>query len=255
MGAIQSNAARLTGGLVFITTTVGMTLTNHVISAQARETLLLAGGGFAQGSFSQYTGIIIPLVNGENAFLQDGPILRFWQKSYGFSYKAELTPNSPAKTRINAFGASLTGELGYQKKLSRGQLAGYLGLTFRQFRLSPKDPGADLGQNPIGVPLTLDGTWSVFDKVSVSSNLSYTVFQKDYWAQMKIAYRPTSSTLSLGPEVVVQGGSEYQYLRLGAFVSGIKLGKFHLGFNLGLRDDLRENQQSLYGDFNLSLFY
>jgi len=255
VGAIQSNVVRLTGGLVFISTTVGMTLTNYAVSAQAREILLLAGGGFAQRSFSQYTGIIIPLVNGTDAFLQDGPILRFWQKSYGFSYRTQLPPTSPAETRINAFGASFTGELGYQKKLSRGQLAGYLGLTYRQFRLSPKDPGAGLDKNPVGIPLTLDGTWSVFDKVSVSSNLSYTVFQKDYWAQMKIGYRPTSSSFSLGPEVVVQGGSEYRYLRLGAFVSGIKLGKFYLGFNLGLRDDLRENQQSLYGDFNLSLFY
>jgi len=240
---------------LYVLMAAGVGFSSYTASAQAREMLLLAGGGFAHRSFSQYTGVIIPLINGENAYVQDGPILRFWQKSYGFSYKTELTPNIPAKTRINAFGGSLTGELGYQKKLSRGQLAGYLGLTYRRFRLSPKDPGADLDKNPVGIPLTLDGTWSVFDKVSVSSNLSYTVFQKDYWAQMKIGYRPTSSALQLGPEVVLQGGSEYRYLRLGAFVSGIKLGKFYLGLNLGLRDDLRENQQSLYGDINQSVFY
>ena len=255
MGAKTSNATRLRRVYKFLVAAVGITCSSYAVSAQARETLLLAGGGFADQSFSQYTGIIIPLINGENAFLQDGPILRFWQKSYGFSYKTELAPTSPAKTRINAFGGSVTGELGYQKKLSRGQVAGYLGLTYRRFKLSPKDPGADLDKNPVGIPLTLDGTWSLFDKVSVSSNLSYTVFHKDYWAQMKIGYRPTSSTLQFGPEVVMQGGSEYRYLRLGAFVSGIKLGRFHLGFNLGSRNDLRENQPSLYGDFNLSVSY
>ena len=255
MGAIQASVVRLTGDLAFIITTVVIILTNYAVSAQTRETLLLAGGGFAHQSFSQYTGIVIPLINGENAFLQDGPILRFWQKSYGFSYTTELTPNSPAETRISAFGGSFTGELGYQKKLSRGQVAGYLGLTYRRFRLSPKDPGADLNQSPVGIPLILDGSWSLFDKVSVSSNLSYTVFQKDYWAQMKIAYQPTSSSLQFGPEVVLQGGSEYRYLRFGTFISGIKLGDFYLGFNLGLRDDLRENQQSLYSDINLSVFY
>jgi len=255
VGAETSNATRLRRVYKFLVAAAGMTFLSYAVPAQAREKLLLAGGGFAFRSFSQYTGVIIPLINGKNAFLQDGPILRFWQKSYGFSYKTELTPNSPAKTRISAFGGSFTSELGYQKKLSRGKLAGYIGVTYRRFNLSPQDPGADLNNNPIGIPLTLDGTWSLFDKVSVSSNLSYTVFQKDYWAQMKIGYQPTSSALQFGPEVVLQGGSEYRYLRLGAFVSGIKLGRFYLGFNLGLRDDLRENQQSLYGDTNLSVFY
>lgn len=255
MGAENSYTAHPARVSLYKLMAAGVIFLSYAVSAHAGETLLLAGGGFAFRSFSQYTGMIIPLINGEDAFLQDGPILRFWQKSYGFSYKTELTPNSPAKTRINAFGGSMSGELGYQKKLSRGLLAGYLGLTYRRFRLSPKDPGADLDKNPIGVPLTLDGTWSLFDKVSVSSNLSYTVFHKDYWAQMKIGYQPNSSTLQIGPEVVLQGGSEYRYLRLGAFVSGIKLGKLYLGFNLGLRDDLRENQQSLYGDINLSVFY
>jgi len=255
VGAKRSYAAHRARGVLYVLMAGAVAILSYAVSAQAREVLLLAGGGFAQRSFSQYTGIIIPLINGKNAFLQDGPILRFWQKSYGFSYETQLPPTSPAQTRINAFGASFSAELGYQKTLSRGRLAGYLGLTYRKFRLSPKDPGADLDKNPVGIPLTLDGTWPLFDKVSVASNLSYTVFQKEYWAQMKIAYQPTSSTLSLGPEVVVQGGSEYRYLRLGAFVSGIKLGNFYLGFNLGLRDDLRENQQSLYGDFNLSFFY
>ncbi len=255
MGAEKLYAAHRARGVLYVSMATAVAILSYAVSASAREILLLAGGGFAQWSFSQYTGIIIPLVNGKNAFLQDGPILRFWQKSYGFSYKTQLPPTSPAQTRINAFGASFTGELGYQKKLSRGQLAGYLGLTYRQFRLSPKDPGAGLDKNPVGIPLTLDGTWSLFDKVSISSNLSYTVFHKDYWAQMKIGYRPNSSTLQFGPEMVLQGGSEYRYLRLGAFISGLKLGNSYLGFNLGLRDDLRENQQSLYGDLNLSLFY
>jgi len=51
VGAIQSNVVRLTGGLVFISTTVGMTLTNYAVSAQAREILLLAGGGFARNNY------------------------------------------------------------------------------------------------------------------------------------------------------------------------------------------------------------
>lgn len=255
MGGQKSKTARLAHSYICVISAVGMAISNLSVSAQARDVLLLAGGGFAFRSFSQYTGAIIPLNNTKGVFPQEGPMMRFWQKTFAFSYTAELTPNNPAETRIDAFGGGFTGELGYRKELSQGQLAGYIGLSYRQFRLSPKDPGADLNNNPIGIPLTLEGNWSLFEKLSVASSISYTAFQKDYWAQLKVGYQPSSSPLRLGPEVVLQGGSEYQYLRLGAFISGIRLGNTYLGFNIGLRDDLRENRQSLYGDVNLSFFY
>jgi Cellulose biosynthesis protein BcsS len=250
----KKNTARLAGYGFCRASVAGLAMMSWAVEARARDIFLLTGGGFAFRSFSQYTGVILPLSNKKNAFSQDGPMLRLWQKSFAFSYTTDLSPQGSKDSRIDAIGGSFTGELGYQKKLSNGQIAGYAGLTYRQFNLSPKDPGADLNDNPIGIPLTLDASWSPFDKVSASSNLSYTVFQKDYWAQFKLGYQPTS-TYQFGPEIVLQGGSEYTYLRLGAFVSGIKLGEVYLGFNFGLRNDLRENQQSLYGDMHLSFFY
>jgi len=254
VGAIKNSVARHAGKCIFRTSFAGLAMLNYVDSVQARDILLLAGGGFAFRSYSQYTGAILPLSKQENAFSQDGPMMRFWQKSFAFSYTTDLSPSGPKDSRIDAIGGSFTGELGYQKKLKQGQVAGYIGLTYRQFSLSPNDPSADLNDTPIGIPLTFDGSWSLFDKVSISSNLSYTLFQKDYWAQFKLGYQPVS-TYQFGPEIVLQGGSEYRYLRLGAFVSGIRLGKVYLGFNVGLRNDLRENKQSLYGDMNLSFFY
>jgi len=248
---IAAHKARACISTLFAT---GMILTSYAVSVQAREILLLAGGGFAFRSYSQYTGAILPVSSKEGAFSKDGAFIRFWQKSFAFSYTTDLSPNGPKQARIDAIGGSFTGEFGYQKKMAQGQLAGYAGLTYRQFSLSPKDPGADLNDNPVGIPLTLDGTWSLFDRFSISSNLSYTVFQKDYWAQIKFGYRP-ASTYQFGPEIVLQGGSEYRYLRLGAFISGIKLGLVNLGLNFGLRNDLRENKQSLYGDVHLSFFY
>ncbi len=254
VGAVNKSVVQHAGKCIFRAFVAGLVIVNCAVSVQARDILLLAGGGFAFRSYSQYTGAIIPFNRQEGAFSQDGPMLRFWQKSFAFSYTTDLSPQGSKDSRIDAIGGSFTGELGYQKKLKQGQVAGYIGLTYRQFSLSPNDPGADLNDNPIGIPLTLDGSWSLSDKVSISSNLSYTLFQKDYWAQFKLGYQPVS-TYQFGPEIVLQGGSEYRYLRLGAFVSGIKLGKVYLGFNVGLRNDLRENKQSLYGDMNLSFFY
>ena len=254
MGAAKSNAARLARACTYIIMTACMLIPASAGTAGARDILLLAGGGFAFRSFSQYTGAILPLNNQDGAFSKDGPFIRFWQKSFAFSYTTDLSPQGPKDSRIDAIGGSFTGELGYQKKLEQGRLAAYAGLTYRRFSLSPKDPGADLNDHPAGIPLTLDASWPLFDKVSISSNLTYTVFQKDYWAQLKLGYQP-ASTYQAGPEIVLQGGSEYRYLRLGTFISGIKLGPVNLGFNFGLRNDLREHKQSLYGDMHLSFFY
>ncbi len=254
VGAVKKYGARFAGNCICRASVAGLAMMSWAVEARARDIFLLTGGGFAFRSFSQYTGAILPLSNRESAFSQGGPMLRLWQKSFAFSYTTDLSPSGPKDSRIDAIGGSFTGELGYQKKLKQGQVAGYIGLTYRQFSLSPKDPGADLNDNPIGIPLTFDGSWSLSDKVSISSNLSYTVFQKDYWAQFKLGYQP-AATYQFGPEIVLQGGTKYRYLRMGAFVSGIKLGKVYLGFNVGLRNDLRENKQSLYGDMNLSFFY
>jgi len=254
VGATIKNPAWLAANCICRASVAALAIMSWVAEAPARDILFLTGGGFAFRSFSQYTGIILPLSSKEGAFSQDGPMLRLWQKSFAFSYTTDLSPQGSKNSRIDAIGGSFTGELGYQKKLVNGEIAGYAGLTYRKFNLSPSDPGADLNDNSIGIPLTLDASWSPVDKVSISSNLSYTVFQKDYWAQLKIGYQP-ASTYQFGPEIVLQGGSEYTYLRLGAFVSGIKLGNVYLGFNFGLRDDLRENKQSLYGDLHLSFFY
>lgn len=254
MGARKPDAMRRARVCISVISIAGLALTGGTASVRARDILLLAGGGFAFRSFSQYTGAILPLKASDGAFSQDGPLLRLWQKSFAFSYTTNLSPGGPANARIDAVGGSFTGEIGYQKKLSQGQVAGYVGLTYRHFGLSPNDPGADLNKDPIGIPVTFDGTWPVFDKVSVSTNLSYTVFHKDYWAQMKLGYH-VSSTLKLGPEIVLQGGEEYRYVRFGGFISGIKLDKVNLGLNFGLRDDRRENKQSLYGDLHISFFY
>lgn len=232
----------------------GISVATCAVSAQARDILLLAGGDFADRSFSQYTGIITPFKAHDGAFNEDGARLRFWQKTFAFSYTTDLTPAGPVNARIDAVGGSFTGEIGYQKKFPHGQLAGYAGLTYRHFDLSPDDPGADLNKNRLGIPFTLEGSWQAFDKVSISSNFAYTAFHEDYWAQLKFGYQATP-TLKLGPEIVFQGGSEYRYLRLGAFVSGIRIGAINLSVNSGLRQDIKENKQSLYGDLHISFFY
>lgn len=254
MGAILSNVARLARTGLYTSIIAGGVVAGCAVSAQAHHTLFLSGGGFAFRSFSQYSGIISPLSNKKDAFSKSGPMMRFWQRSFAFSYTTNLSPNGHSDTRIDAIGASFSGELGYQKKLSHGEVAGYAGLTYRYFELSPKDPGADLNKNPVGIPITLNAHWMFFDKMSLSTNLAYTFLHEDYWAQFKLGYQ-TSSTLKFGPEIIFQGGSEYRYIRLGAFISGIKLGMFYLGTNFGLRDDLRESKKSLYGDLHISFFY
>ena len=253
-GAKKSSTTLLIRAYIGVWSVITMAGLGHATLAQARDILLLAGGGFAFRSFSQYTGAILPFNNQDGGFSQDGPMLRFWQKSFAFSYTADLSPNGLTDTTIDAIGGSFTGEFGYQKNLSQGRVAFYTGLAYRRFDLSPDDPGADLNKAPVGIPLTLDASWSPYDQISVSTNLSYTILHEDYWAQFKIAYQ-ASSTVKLGPEIVFQGGSEYRYVRFGAFVSGIKLGNLNLGANFGLRDDRRENQQSLYGDLHISFFY
>ncbi len=232
----------------------GLGVFSWASQVQARKFLLLSGGGFAKRSFSQYSGAIVPLTADDNAFSNDGPFLRLWQKSYAFSYTTDLSPLGPAAARIDALGASLTGEIGYQKNLTNGRLAGFAGLTYRRFELSPNDPGADLNKHPTGIPLTIDAEWSPFSRFTATTNLLYTLLHDDYWAQLKLGYNVFSS-IKVGPEIVLQGGEKYRYMRYGAFISGIDLGKVYLSANIGLRDDLRENEKSFYGDLHVSFFY
>ena len=106
---------------------------------------------------------------------------------------------------------------------------------------NPQNVAANTG-NP--VPGTAFGSKSLIelystptDKTMVEAEGSYSTAFGEYYEQFKIGYAALGPEIYVGPEAIFLGSQTYNQYRLGAFVSGIKIGKVELGFSGGYLKD------------------
>lgn len=219
------------------------------------DRLIAIGGGGGGGTIHGYTGVIIPLsgdIDGE------GYIVRGWAKIFNFDYRTTIA--GIAGTKVDAIGYSVVGEFGYQWSFAgRDRIALYGGIRYRDVTLSPGDPGSDLEDGEVGASATLDGRWRIAGQFAVLANASFTAGFDEYWLQLK-PHIVLAGGIRLGPDLVVQGGDNYRYLRFGAFVSDLTVrlpsfGRFFLSIEAGLQHDDLEGDDDLYGGIHSAFFF
>jgi outer membrane immunogenic protein len=75
------------------------------------------------------------------------------------------------------------------------------------------------------------------DKTMVQAELTYSTAFRQYYEQFQIGYAALGPEIYIGPEAIFLGDENFDQYRIGAFVSGIKIGKVELGFSGGYLKD------------------
>jgi outer membrane immunogenic protein len=71
------------------------------------------------------------------------------------------------------------------------------------------------------------------DKTMVEAEGSYSTAFREYYEQFQIGYAALGPEIYVGPEAIFLGGDTYNQYRVGAFVSGFKVGNVELGVSGG----------------------
>ena len=86
---------------------------------------------------------------------------------------------------------------------------------------------------------------------------TYSTANDDYWSRVLVARNLGS--FFVGPEFIAQGNEEYEELRAGLALAGVKLGCADLGVSVGYAwadpDQGTDDQDSLYGTLHISFEY
>jgi hypothetical protein len=182
-------------------------------SAQAADTLLLAGtGGSSLGTYS-YVGALIPLGGGN---LGQGWVMRQWLDRLTYHYNG-FEPD------IHALAYGYAPALGYQWAMSNPQHAAlYAGVRVANTQLDPDDPSnVDRGTR---ARLTLQGELTSQMSGAVQNQfLAAGEFGNGaYFVRDRLLWR-LASHYSLGPEAIAQGNHHYRAREAGLCFGGIAL--------------------------------
>jgi hypothetical protein len=87
--------------------------------------------------------------------------------------------------------------------------------------------------------------------------LTYSTAFDSYWS--RVVFTKNLGSLFLGPELIVQGNEEYEEVRVGLALLGVKLGMFDLGASVGYSWADPENgsseQESIYSSIHMSFSF
>jgi outer membrane immunogenic protein len=130
------------------------------------------------------------------------------------------------------------GEIGYEFVQGSTSLLLMTGVNYLTSSSSmPQNPSNPVPGNAFGSKSLIELYSTPTDKTMVEAEGTYSTAFGEYYDEFKIGYAALGPEIYIGPEAIFLGGQTYDQYRLGGFVSGIKIGKFELGFSGGyLRD-------------------
>ncbi|MBT9591471.1 MAG: cellulose biosynthesis protein BcsS [Thiobacillus sp.] len=153
----------------------------------AQEKVALAGAEVSHDSQYAYLGMLLPLPGQQ---LGKGFVQRYWLDYIAYQY--DKTSVQTIEARIGGGEAAL----GYQQSNAGSWWGVYMGARY--------------GETDVGVGWRING---------IASHL---VGDANYWARLRLQ-TTLRNQLRVGPEVIVQGDSNYSAYKVGAFVGNIML--------------------------------
>lgn len=181
--------------------------------AWAQEGIALAGVEASRDNRYAYLGTVLPLPGSR---LGQGYVQRYWLDYVAYSY--EKTPQLEIDTRMSAAEAAL----GYQQSSASGWWGAYLGARYANTRLRPDDPDNDDQGRRVRAKLQFEGETDMMAGWRINGIASHLVGDANYWARLRLQTQ-LRNRWRVGPEVLVQGDSNYSAYKVGAFVGNIGL--------------------------------
>jgi opacity protein-like surface antigen len=130
------------------------------------------------------------------------------------------------------------GEIGYEFVQGSTSLLLMTGVNYLTSSSSmPQNPSNPVPGTAFGSKSLIELYSTPTDKTMVEAEGNYATTFGEYYEQFKTGYAALGPEIYIGPEAIFLGSQTYNQYRLGGFVSGIKIGKFELGFSGGYLKD------------------
>lgn len=142
---------------------------------------------------------------------------------------------------------------GYEIRSGDTSFAVYGGIEFSRRTLSKADPLNTVVGNAIGFKTAVDFYTKPTSYTMASANFTYSTSNNSYYARLKGGIAMTND-IYVGPEVLFLGDNFYRQWRVGAHVSGVKMGKLQFGVSGGYVKDRRAGS-GIYGILDSRLVF
>lgn len=184
------------------------------MSVLAQDAVVSTGLELGKDYRYAYLGSVLPVLGSKSG---QGFVQRYLLDYITYSY--EQTPIQDIDAKVSGVEAAL----GYQGTHDNGGCGVYLGARYTRTRLRPDDPGNNDRGSRVRAKLQIEGEQALARDWRISGMASYVLVDNNYWVRLR-PQKTLSSGLVAGPELVVQGDSNYRAVKLGAFLGGIKMG-------------------------------
>ncbi|MCK5395015.1 MAG: cellulose biosynthesis protein BcsS [Gammaproteobacteria bacterium] len=209
----------------------------------ASDKLFLTGAEVTNSSSSYlYLGTAIPL---PDSTLAKGYVFHLWADYSTYAYDA-------SSTDIDATVYSLSASIGYHDSGTGYWWNTQAGLIQSDTSLSPDDPGNDSNGMETGIKLQLEGERQLTEDSKINGNLALVSRRGAYWARVRYLMRNDDETYH-GPELILQGDTNYEAQQVGWVLTQIPLSSWSLGIKAGFRLD--DGDVSEYAGVELGVLY
>ncbi len=136
--------------------------------------------------------------------------------------------------------------VGYEWVGEKGTIATYAGVNVENQPVAPIDANLETGtrQTTAGFQAALDLYYTPTDWMMMSTNASFSTRKRAYYARSKLGFA-VAEELYVGPEAGASGSTDYNQYRVGAHISGVKIGAMSFGLSGGYAFD-RKNGNGGY---------
>lgn len=136
--------------------------------------------------------------------------------------------------------------VGYEWVGEKGTIATYAGINVENQPVAPIEDGFVSGtrQTTAGFQAALDLYYTPTDWMMMSTNASFSTRKRAYYVRSKLGFA-VAEELYIGPEVGASGSTDYNQYRVGAHISGVKIGAVSFGLSGGYAFD-RKNGNGGY---------
>jgi len=195
--------------------TLGLAVLTSSLAYAKDSSVVFGGGSVGQDTAYGYLGAVTAI----NGNIDRNGFLARVSGGYG-SYKYDST----TFTR-NVDGNFGTADVmaGYQQILDMGHVAGYVGYTYEDHNLSPKDVGNEVRGGKSGAKAQVELDLNLDPHMVLKNVSNYSTPFDSYWTQTYVGWKCPKGKLSVGPEIAFLGNDEFDQQRYGIRVDDIKI--------------------------------
>lgn len=206
-----------------------------------KSTVLFFGAEFEPHSYNLESGFATAL-NGDiskDGFLLAGTI-DFGEANWNFAGTKNNTDSYAAKALV-----------GYQMYLDGIYVAALAGVDFQKNKTKPLSGISKTDGKKVGFVVQGELETTAVQAPYFGIGGSYSTANNTYWTRGRAGYN--TGSFKFGPEVTALGDKDTDTIRVGGFVSDIKLGMLNVGFSLGYTNESDgKRNDGVYGGVELT---